>query len=271
MVLHLPTRLRPGAARRLEGIMNIFDGNAPLRRGTVVSCYFPLAEAPDIPGPSARPALIVSVMFDGIQRVWRAVVAYGTSRDTKANVGYEVRVSGKPRLKKAGLHYPTRFTLSRMRILPITREFFAYSRNGSPILGYLESDLLNRMAQACETIAAMDGRLKILLDGKENSVPAWQAIRPVPPPSEATPSRGGSHVDIGNIDQFMRSALTGRARIKVDDANRPSRRNHLARDRDVAGNGLEDTARTKSSEGRMPAPAVRIEANAKKKTLSLKL
>ena len=190
--------------------MNIFDSTALLRRGAVVSCHFPLAENPDCPGPSARPALIVNVFLDRADLTWKALVAYGTSRDTRANVGFEVRVRHPASLAAAGLHRPTRFTLSRMRVLPIDRRFFAYSRNGAPVLGYLDSDLLDRLARTCEILSQSDKRLRILVDSTDGAVEAGRALKPAPSKIPAV----WPLVDVGPIDRFMQSALTGRASVK---------------------------------------------------------
>ncbi len=47
-------------------------------------------------------------------------------------------------LKKAGLHRPTRFTLSRMRILPLDKSFFSFAED-TPVLGYLDEGLVSRL------------------------------------------------------------------------------------------------------------------------------
>lgn len=178
-----------------------------LRKGAVVSCFFPLTEAPGKPGPTARPALVVQVFFDRTDDTWKVVVAYGTSRRTRANTGYEIRVNKQEGLEKAGLHLPTRFTLSRMRILPFDETFFAFSPEGTPVLGHLDEGLMQRLDRTCEILAEYAAPLKPLARHNganfnvEPDLPADYGTCDVP----AWESR--------KMDLFMRDCMTGRARF----------------------------------------------------------
>jgi hypothetical protein len=179
-----------------------------LRKGAVVSCYFPLTEDPNKPGPVARPALVVQVFLDRIDRRWKAVLAYGTSRRTRANSGFEIRMNREDSLKRAGLHRPTRFTLSRMRILPLEPGFFAL-HNDTPVLGYLEDSLISRLDNTLEVLTEIAAPLRPLLHAPNSNV-SVQCLSgkagPSRPPTDATLSGY-------NIDNYMRQYLTGRANL----------------------------------------------------------
>lgn len=182
----------------------MFNAETPLKKGAVVSCRFPLTETPDLPGPSARPALIVRVFFDQTDAQWKAIVAYGTSRDTRSNAGFEIRIQRPEGLEQAGLHRPSRFILSRMRILPINDEFFAYSHNGSPILGFLDDGLIQRLDSLCEKLVTVSQELRGLLGGASTSVASQPENQP--DANEATSSR----FDARAMDEFLKHACTGR-------------------------------------------------------------
>jgi len=209
----------------------MFDNTTPIRRGAVVSCRFPLAEDHTKPGPSARPALVIRTFFDAADGIWKAIVAYGTSRSTRANAGYEIQVRKTEHLEAAGLHRPTRFTLSRMRILPIDREFFAYAASGSPILGYLPEPLMEVLARHCDRLVAITDQLRCLVNGADDAVASSA--------TEAPPRAAGTEFDSHAADAFFQRALTGRANIQptaaaaqgaqAGDGGRPRRRTFLGR------------------------------------------
>ena len=150
-----------------------------LTRGAIVSCRFPLVDAPDKPGPVARPALVVHVFRDRTTGRWMVLVAYGTKQRTAANRGYEVRVSQAESLLVAGLHQPTRFILSRMRILPIGPEFFACKQDCGPVLGYLDEALQAHLTLTCERIVGIAEELRPFLVPADHAGLAPTAHRPV--------------------------------------------------------------------------------------------
>jgi hypothetical protein len=182
----------------------MFNAETPLRKGAVVSCRFPLTETPDQPGPSARPALIVRVFFDQNDEQWKAIVAYGTSRDTKSNAGFEIRIQRPEGLAQAGLHRPSRFILSRMRVLPINDQFFAYSHTGSPILGYLDDGLIQRLDSLCDKLVTVSQDLRGLLGGAATSV----ASQPDAEPEVQVAAR--AQFDVRAMDEFLKQSCTGR-------------------------------------------------------------
>ncbi len=179
-----------------------------LRKGAVVSCFFPLTESPDEPGPVARPALVVQVFFDRIDMRWKAVLAYGTSRRTRANTGFEVRMNREDSLKKAGLHRPTRFTLSRMRILPLEQGFFSFSE-GTPVLGYLEDGLIARLDKTLLILSEIAMPLRPLLQTPDVDIPVLHVVGKAPSPRPPT----STSISSFEIDRYMQKHLTGRANL----------------------------------------------------------
>lgn len=186
----------------------MFDETTPITRGAVVSCRFPHAESENTPGPSARPALVVRTFFDRNDNRWKAIVAYGTSRSTRANTGFEIRLRKEEHLEAAGLHRPTRFTMSRMRILPIDREFFAFAQTGSPVLGFLSEDLMKVLDRNCEKLIAIAGDLRPLMGGAQSAVPSGQAL-------DAEPASGpaDTEFDTRRVDEFLLTACNGRRNL----------------------------------------------------------
>jgi len=183
----------------------MFDETTPIKRGAVVSCRFPHAEDDNSPGPSARPALVVRTFFDRNDQIWKAIVAYGTSRSTRANAGFEIRLRKPEHLEPAGLHRPTRFTMSRMRILPINRDFFAFAQTGSPVLGYLPDDLMKVLDRNCEKLIAITGDLRPLMGGAQAAVASGKAIDP-----EQDVQNEETSFDSQKVDQFLLTACNGR-------------------------------------------------------------
>lgn len=169
-----------------------------LKRGAVVSCFFPLSEEPDKPGPTARPALVIGVFHDRIDQQWKAIVAYGTSRKTRANTGYEVRINHPESLAMAGLARPTRFTLSRMRILPVNDAYFN-SVDGNIVTGCLDSSLQNRLDQTCELLASVADPLRVITRPCAESLDLTE----IAPIQQAA--------SIRSIDRFMKSHLNGQS------------------------------------------------------------
>ena len=175
-------------------------------RGKVVSCHFPLAETPDAPGPIARPALVVQVFRDRVDGIMKAVVAYGTTRTTRANAGFEIRMNREEGLRKAGLTRPTRFTLSRMRILPLDNTFFRVASGGSPVLGCLDEGLMERLDAIFEALAGIAAPLRPLMGCTGQTVPVSH-LEAAP---QAMPG-ARAELDGPSLDRFMQRHLTGRA------------------------------------------------------------
>lgn len=86
----------------------------------VVWCRFPLWEAPDVPGPKARPVLVLGDTENGML----VVAAYGTSQAHAAPKEWEIH-------HEAQRGTLTTFDLLRMADIPATREYFPA---GMPIL-----------------------------------------------------------------------------------------------------------------------------------------
>ena len=86
----------------------------------VVWCCFPLREAPDVPGPKARPVLVLGDTESGTL----VVAAYGTSQAHAAPKTWEIR-------HEAQRGTLTTFDLLRMADIPATREYFP---GGMPVL-----------------------------------------------------------------------------------------------------------------------------------------
>lgn len=209
----------------------MFDETTPIKRGAVVSCRFPHAEDENSPGPSARPALVVRTFFDRNDQLWKAIVAYGTSRSTRANAGFEIRLKKPEHLEPAGLHRPTRFTMSRMRILPINRDFFAFAQTGSPVLGYLSDDLMKVLDRNCEKLIAITGDLRPLMGGNQTAVESGKTAES----TQDAPSEEASF-DPQKVDQFLLSACNGRRNLggaapqpRRDTASAGPRTYHLRR------------------------------------------
>lgn len=189
------------------------------KKGSVVSCRFPLAESPQEPGPILRPALVIQVFFDSIDKIWKAAVAYGTSRRTRANAGFEIRLTQQGGLQLAGLDRPTRFTLSRMRILPINEEFFDLSGE-TPALGYLDDGLIQRLNDTLKILSEIADPLRPLLKIPDNAIPVLEVVSRnyIQAPSDTSSAHLASH----SVDEFMQEHMTGRA--SLNGMNKPTRK-----------------------------------------------
>jgi mRNA-degrading endonuclease toxin of MazEF toxin-antitoxin module len=168
--------------------------NLNLKRGSIVSCRFPLNENPDIAGPSARPAMVLAVFPNPRNKSEKMViVAYGTSRKTRAKLGYEIRISNSDDMISCNLHRPTRFTLNRMRILPFTNEFFTYGSNGTPVIGNIPNSVMSALNFHLDKLATHADELNFFR------------------PKEAI--KKGKTFDPQQIDNFMKEKMTGLERI----------------------------------------------------------
>ncbi|MDG3039875.1 hypothetical protein [Roseicyclus marinus] len=113
-----------------------------LSPGDVVSFRFPFLDMkPHQDGVQRnRPALVVEC-DDATDSL---VVAYGTSRKTRANVGYEIFVSKDQEV--CGLTKPTRFVLARRLRVSLHDTRFV-SLNGNLVSGRLPIELMDRLSQ----------------------------------------------------------------------------------------------------------------------------
>jgi hypothetical protein len=168
--------------------------NLTLKRGSIVSCRFPLNENPEIAGPSARPCMVLGVFPNPRnKREKMVIVAYGTSRKTRAKLGYEIRISNPDDMISCNLRRPTRFTLNRMRILPLTDEFFSYGSNGTPVMGNIPNSVMSALNFHLDKLATHSDELNFFR------------------PKEAIAK--GRIFDPQQIDKFMKEKMTGLERV----------------------------------------------------------
>lgn len=116
-----------------------------LSRGDVIRFRFPVRKRqPDDTGPKLRPCLVLEVFTWGHKRF--AKIAYGTSANTRANRGYEIRVRHPAAIRKAGLNRPSRFVCARTVIVSLDNPGFEALRKGStPVAGRLEDRLMEAL------------------------------------------------------------------------------------------------------------------------------
>ncbi len=121
------------------------DWKASLTPGHVVRFRFPVApEAGHQPVAKRRPCLILEVFHLCGQRFVK--LAYGTSAETNANKGCEVRVNQPDGCAAAGLDRPTRFVGARSIIVSVEHPGFeATPETGSPVMGRLDASLTGRL------------------------------------------------------------------------------------------------------------------------------
>jgi hypothetical protein len=121
------------------------DWKASLTPGHVVRFRFPVvAEAGHQPVAKRRPCLVLEVFHLSGQSF--AKLAYGTSAETKANTGCEVRVKKPHGCAAAGLDRPTRFVGARSIIVSVEHPGFeAMPETGSPVMGQLDASLTGRL------------------------------------------------------------------------------------------------------------------------------
>lgn len=92
--------------------------------GDIIGARFPYAENPERPGPVVRPGLIIAVSRKTI------TIAYGSDLERRrSNNGIDFEIEAPGELATAGLDKPTRFTMNRTAVIPISRQFIDL-RNG---------------------------------------------------------------------------------------------------------------------------------------------
>lgn len=126
-----------------------------VRLGNVVLFRFPYAEAnAPAEAPKARACLVLEVERRD-SRIFAELV-YGTSVDTAANRGDEIRVDRPEALAAAGLHRPTRFIATRRITVSLDNAGFVLNpRYPSPVLGRLAPADLARMNRVRARIEAL--------------------------------------------------------------------------------------------------------------------
>ncbi len=113
-----------------------------LCRGNIVLFRFPEIDSVT-DAPKTRPCLVLEVGGNDGQKV--AKLAYGTSARTGANRGYEIWVKRRSSMAIAGLDRPTRFVGARTTIVSLNHPDFELGVQASPIIGYLDDFLCERM------------------------------------------------------------------------------------------------------------------------------
>ncbi|UOA33311.1 hypothetical protein DSM110093_03136 [Sulfitobacter sp. DSM 110093] len=114
-----------------------------LQRGDIVLFRFPVADEKGALQPKARPCLVLERAV--LQGVTFLKLAYGTSAMTRANRGHEVRVSRPDGMRLAGVREPTRFVGARTLLVSPQHSGFSLGPAGSPIIGRLDANLIERM------------------------------------------------------------------------------------------------------------------------------
>lgn len=109
-------------------------------RGDVVSCRFPLVEAPTLPGEKARPCLVLGV-HQPAEGPMMVEIAYGTAAGTRSNIGFHFDVETDADRRAAGVHRVTRFVLARVVLVPLASPWLAANAAGSATLGRLPGHL----------------------------------------------------------------------------------------------------------------------------------
>ena len=126
-----------------QSFVPVFDWQEIIERGDVVLFAFPINEKGEATRPKLRPCLVLDVFeLSGTKFV---ELAYGTSADTKANRGYEVRVRRTASCHAAGLDRPSRFVCSRRVIVSNDHPGFERGDLRGTLIGRLDPPLIERM------------------------------------------------------------------------------------------------------------------------------
>lgn len=132
------------------------DWKTALAPGDVVRFRFPVAQCCDhdaTAGPKLRPCLVLEVFELSGHRFVK--LAYGTSANTKANKGCEVRVNQPDGCAAAGLYRPTRFVGARAILVSLDHSGFEpFGKSGSPLMGSLDSQLRTRLTDIRDRLRA---------------------------------------------------------------------------------------------------------------------
>jgi hypothetical protein len=115
-----------------------------LQRGDMALFRFPCAEENPSEAPKSRTCLVLEVESRGGQLFIE--LAYGTSAETRANVGNEIRIATKDDMEAAGVRKATRVVCDRrIRVTPHHPGWDLNPRHPSPVVGRLSPQGLARM------------------------------------------------------------------------------------------------------------------------------
>ncbi|MGI3167265.1 hypothetical protein [Pseudooceanicola sp. 200-1SW] len=120
-----------------------FIENPRIAPGDIVSFKFPYKEGPS---PYARPALVLDATRDEF------LLAYCTTSSGRANAGYELRVNDE--FEACGLEHASRFVLARRIRVSQSDPRLDKNAAGTPVLGHLTENLLDRQQDLVARIAA---------------------------------------------------------------------------------------------------------------------
>jgi hypothetical protein len=166
-------------------------------RADIVLCRFPTTEAPDQPGPISRPTLLLGVFIDPVDGARYAMAAYGTTRFTGGNSGFEIPVTETEHRAVAGVDRKMKFVRSRIRILPLSAEFFKLENGDLKTLGKLTGASLHRFDQLCDCLAATSAELGALLKQVGKSAASY--------------SNQAEAMTAQQADAYLQKTCTGRA------------------------------------------------------------
>lgn len=118
-----------------------------IQRGDVVLFRFPVNKRGRRAQPKRRPCLVLDIRtIDGTKFL---DLAYGTSSDTKANKGYEIRIRQIASYLAAGLDRPTRFVCARRITVSVNHPGFNEEGKPRTLIGRLDPPLMERMNALC--------------------------------------------------------------------------------------------------------------------------
>ena len=136
-----------------------------LQPGDVVLFRFPCTEHDPAVAAKIRTCLVLSVQTRNGHGF--AEIAYGTSANTRANVGDEIHVVTPAAMAGAGLRKPTRFVCARRQEVSLCDAGWDLSRGHStPIIGRLDPAARARMAALRAGIADRRDQVAALQPGR---------------------------------------------------------------------------------------------------------
>ena len=116
---------------------------AGIKIGQIILFRFPVRENGNEEQPKLRPCLVLNT-----RRMLGKVfveLAYGTSAQTTANKGYEVRILRDADANAVGLSRPTRFIGARRVMVSLDNPGFDVNLFDSPVVGQLTGELFERL------------------------------------------------------------------------------------------------------------------------------
>lgn len=114
----------------------------------IATCFFPESEAPEIPGPVLRPALIYAVEANAARDKFACHVAFGTTKLKIAQRGdLDLIIQNAADLAFLNLPRATRFDLDKTGRLPWAEKYFGVWRgHTTPVLGHLTEPYVKAFA-----------------------------------------------------------------------------------------------------------------------------